>query len=587
VANDIKFRIGAIEKISKVLKKVESSFPKVSRAVSRTTIYFKAFQQQTKGVRNALTKIGSSTKALGQSMLMTTTLPIVGAFGFAIKKSMDFQASMNKVKALTNATGEQMADMSKLARKLGSETKFSASEAADAMGFLGMAGWKTQDILSGVPGLLDLAAASNIELGRAADIASNIMGAFGIEASKAGRVADVLAATTSSANVDMEMLADTMKFAGPVAKQYGLSLEETAAAAGVLGNVGIQGTLAGTGLKNMMLGLTTGGSKVQAVMSKLGVAVSGNDGKLRSITDIMGDLGKKIKGLPKTEQLKVFKTVFGKIGISSAAAFSDSIGTMTELTDKLVNNVDGTAGRMAKTMNSGAKGAMTSLKSAIEGLAIAFTSSGILDIFTKTVEGITSIVRWMSTLSPTTMKIIGVVGVLAAALGPILTIFGVILTMLPGMITGWGLLTAGVAGFGVAFNIATLGIPAAIVAIIAGIGALIYYWDEVWAVMKNIASWIGDVFMGLFDWLDQKLAKVTGVLSSLSSVSSFFGNDNDSGANGQSVGAASVHQTLTERKESKSSLALDFSSIPTGTKVESEGDMNGIDLSMGFVGGMA
>lgn len=587
MASDIKFKIGAIEKITNVLKKVENRFPKISRAVARTTLHFKAFQQQTKGVRNALSRLGNGAKSLGQSMLMTTTLPITGAFGFAIKKSMDFQSSMNKVKALTKAGADEMESMKTLAKKLGSETQFSASQAADAMGFLGMAGWETSQILEGVPGILSLAAASNIELGRAADIASNIMGAFGIDASNASKVADILATTTSSANVDMEMLADTMKFAGPVAKQYGLSLEETAAAAGVLGNVGIQGTLAGTGLKNLMLGLSTGGSAAQKIMAKLGASVNDSEGNLRSITSIMKDLGANMKGLPKAEQLNIFKTLFGKIGISSAASFADSIESMTILTGKLTNdNVVGSAKKMADTINSGAKGAITQLQSAIEGLSIAFTDSGILDGFTFLIKKITDLVRWMSTFSPTTMKIIGILGVLAAAIGPVLFAFGAVSSILPVLISGFGLLLSVFAGFSTVAAVVFAPIPLIIAGVGLAIAGLIVYWDDLMNAMSSLASWIGDTFMSIFEWLDQKITKITSGISSFRSIASFFKGEDDIGANGVTTGAAAIQQTITERRESNSRLSVGFENLPQGATVEPEGTMTGIDFSMGFVGGM-
>ena len=206
--------------------------------------------EKTKSLSSGLNDLGNNLTSMGQGLTTSLTLPIVGAGAAILKVAGDFEYSMNRVGALTKATGEQFTQLEDLARELGATTQYSASEAADAMSFLAMAGFKTNDILDSLPGVLQLAAAGQVELAEAADISSNILSGFGMEAEEIARVNDVLAYTLSNQNVNLEQLAYTMKYVAPVAKSRGFSLEEMSAAAGILGGAGIQGEMAGTALRN-------------------------------------------------------------------------------------------------------------------------------------------------------------------------------------------------------------------------------------------------------------------------------------------------------------------------------------------------
>jgi len=593
----VDFRLRAVDNISKTLNRVNSNTKKLTGSTRRLSNSFMMAQERSRGLRKSLSKIGGSIRRAGSFMSTRLTLPILGAGAAVIKTAGDFEASMNKVQALTRATGEDFEKMRNLAKELGSSTKFSASEAADAMGFLGMAGFRTNQILDATPGLLNLAAASGIELARAADIASNVMGAFGIDAKETNRVADVLSAATAGANVDMEMLAETMKFAGPVAKQFGASLEDTVAAAGLLGNLGIQGTNAGTALKNAFLGLSAPTSTASKILTNLGVKVADQSGTMRRFADIMADLGGRLGDLPQKSRLQVLNALFGKIGIAGASALQE-FGRTGELKkfSEAMKDADGNAERMAKTMARGAKGSMTSFRSALEGLAIEIGDSGLLGEFTKSISKITEWTRSMSSLDKSLLSTGVKVALFAAAIGPIVSVLGTIVTITPALMTAFAAIKVGaIAAFGV-FSAAALPIMATIgaIALIAGGAYLIYknwepikkwfvdMWDTINGKISQFAKWAKDSTVGkfigkVFSWTPDFMKK----REQTDLEKRRFGARPEPAP----VTGPPVAGPVRERKESV--VKVDFRNAPSGTlfKVD-KGDQDLINVNTGLQAGL-
>ena len=594
----VEFKLRAVDNISKTLNRVNSNTKTLTGSTRRLSNSFAMAQERTRRFRSSLSKMGGAVKRAGSFMNTRMTLPILGAGAAVIKTAADFESSMNKVQALTRATGEEFQSMRDLAKELGSSTKFSASEAADAMGFLGMAGFKTKEILQATPGLLNLAAASNIELARAADIASNVMGAFNIDASETGRVADVLSAVTASANVDMEMIAETMKFAGPVAKQFGASLEDTAAAAGLLGNLGIQGTNAGTALKNAFLGLAAPTSTAAKMLKQAGVAVTTPAGNMRRFADIMADLGGKLGDLPQKARLTILKELFGKIGIAGGAALQE-FGRTGELKkfSEAMKDVDGNAERMATTMNKGAKGGMIAFKSALEGLAIEIGDSGLLGQFTRVIGKVT---EWTRSLSQTDKKVLAtavMVAGFAAALGPVLSVIGSVITIMPALISGFALLKVGVLAAVGAFSAAALPIMAIVGGIaLVGAGAYLIYknwepitkwfsetWDKINGKISTFVNYLKDSRVGkfvgkLFSWTPDfmKRREQTDLEKRR------FGALQ---TGPEALAAPPVAGPVRERKESV--VKVDFSNVPSGTKFKVDrGDQDLINVNTGLQAGL-
>ena len=247
----------------------------ITAQVSSALQQIGALQDQVEGLTrttqranlgDSLNQIGAGMTAVGQQL--TSTLGGIG--GSILQTAGNFEASMNNVVALTDVAGKEFEMLENQAKKLGATTKFSATEAADAMGFLAMAGFETQEIFSSLPGVLNLAAASGGDLATVADQASDILGAFGLEASDIGRVNDVIAETSRKANVNLGTLFQTFKDSAPIGADVGVSLETMAAAAGLIGSAGLKGSVGGTTLKNVILGLKAPSDTAAGVMKELG-----------------------------------------------------------------------------------------------------------------------------------------------------------------------------------------------------------------------------------------------------------------------------------------------------------------------------
>ncbi|WP_053913657.1 phage tail tape measure protein [Streptomyces sp. TP-A0875] len=408
-----------------------------------------------------MTQTGDTIAGVGQTISTRLSLPIAGVAATALKMGGDFQASMNGVRAVTGATGQDFDDLRAMAKQMGSETQFSATDAAGAMEFLGMTGWKAKDIMAGLPDVLNLAAAGNTELATTADIASNIMGAFGIEASDMARVSDVLAQTMRSANVDLEMLGESMKYTAPLAHAAGWSLEETAGAVGFLGNVGIQGSAAGTGLNSMLATLadtsSTGGKKLR----EFGVAAQDSNGQVRPLTEILKDLADK--GADVADVVGIF-------GLEAGPKLQALLGQGSEGLKEMIKDLEsseGVAKEMADIRMEGFNGSVMGLKSAFEGLMIAVADSGLLDWATQFTDKLTGMVSRMTSASPATLRIATLIGLLVAAVGPGVFIVGKLVSVFGSSISTITQVARAVRGLNLAFLASPVGLVIAAIALLA------------------------------------------------------------------------------------------------------------------------
>ena len=320
-------------------------------------------------------------------------------FAYPLKAAMDFEQGMAEVGAITRADDTDMLHLTENAREMGRTTKFSATQAAQGQKFLAMAGFKTNQIIHSMPGMLDLAAASGMDLGRTADIASNILTGFGMEASDMTRVANVMALAFSSSNTDVEQLGYAMKYAAPQAKALGFSIEQTAAIVSKLSDAGIQGQMAGTTLRGMIDSLTDKGNVKK--LKALKVDVVDKKGNLRDLGTIIKEMDKRMsaKGWGSAKRASFIKDIFGARAGTGANAIWDAVlsGSLEELTQKYINEQDGAVRRMADKMNATAKGSLTQLGSALESVGIDL-GNVLLPPLTETAKGLASIVGNVSGL---------------------------------------------------------------------------------------------------------------------------------------------------------------------------------------------
>ena len=350
-------------------------------------------QEKLSGLINRRDTAKSDAINSGKSLLRTGLIirelaqPLMGM----IHTAADFEAAMSKVGAITNATDSDMKQLTKTARELGEKTKFTATQSAEAMSYLGMAGWKAGEIIEGMPGLLNLAAAGGTDLARTADIVSDNLTAFGLSAKDAMHMADVYAVTITNTNTNIEMLGETMKYAAPVAHAFGSSMEETAALAGIMANAGIKASNAGTALRAGLIrlagppkmaakaleelglsmdDLTAEQKEASIAMKSLGIETGNTQGQ-QKMALILTQLREKMKDLGQEERLATAKAIFGQQAAAGWLAVLDSApGTFEKLVDSLKNS-DGAADKMAKRMQDNAQGAITRLQSAVESASIS------------------------------------------------------------------------------------------------------------------------------------------------------------------------------------------------------------------------
>lgn len=351
------------EKFKTRLSEINKELSKL-RAARRINVIFESNMQEMKSQMASLGKIAAGAAVGG------------GLMSIPVRTAIEFEQSMLNVKSVINGiTEEKFKALNDEAKRLGAATSFSASEAAEGMKYLAMAGFNTNQIIEAMPGLLDMAKAGVIDLGRASDISSNILSAFGISANEMGRVADTLTMAFTTSNTTLESLGYTMKYVGPIARAAGMSLEEAAAMAGLLGNVGIQGEMAGTQLRAMLNRLAAPVGPAQEKLKELGITVKDSTGNLRPMIELLAEMDSKTANMGNADRLAAFKTIFGEEAVSGLSELINQAGAggIAKYLDIVKNNT-GKASQVASIQMSGVKGAMDELSSAAEGLSITFAN---------------------------------------------------------------------------------------------------------------------------------------------------------------------------------------------------------------------
>lgn len=384
-----------------------------------------------------LTSVGESMKNVGRSMSMYVTAPVVAGFGLAAKKSIDFDDSMRKVKATSGATGGEFQQLRDKALEMGAKTKFSASESAEALNYMALAGWDTKDMLGGIDGVMQLAAASGEDLGAVSDIVTDSLTAFGMKAKDSGRFADVLAQTSSKANTDVRGLGEAFKYAAPVAGALGYTVEDTSIAIGLMSNAGIKGEKAGTALRTMFTNLAKPTKAMKDKMEELGISITDSNGKMLPMRDVMGQLRDKFKGLSKDQQASAAATIFGKEAMSGALAIINASDEDYKKLTKSIDNSTGASKRMSDEMEGGIGGSIRKMKSAIESLAISIGDvlaphiRKAADFLAMLADKFTNMPGWAKT------GVVGL-GIFAAALGPLILTTGAFTAALGSIMTTIG-----------------------------------------------------------------------------------------------------------------------------------------------------
>ncbi|EGQ3304071.1 phage tail tape measure protein [Staphylococcus pseudintermedius] len=374
-----------------------------------------------------LQEIGRNMQSIGRSMSLYVTAPVVAGFGAAVKKSIDFDDSMRKVKATSGATSGEFQQLRDKALEMGAKTKFSASQSAEALNYMALAGWDTKEMMTGIDGVMQLAAASGEDLGSVSDIVTDSLTAFGLKAKDSGHFADVLAQASSKANTDVRGLGEAFKYAASVAGALGYTVEDTSIAIGLMSNAGIKGEKAGTALRTMFSNLAKPTKAMKNQMDELGISITDSQGNMLPMRDVMDQLRGKFKGLSKDQQASAAATIFGKEAMSGALAV---INASDEDYKKLTKSIDNSAGaskRMADEMEGGIGGSIRRMKSAIESLAISI-GDVLAPYIKRLAEWVANAATKLNEMPKGTQKVVVGLGLVAAAIGPLLVTLGVMVS---------------------------------------------------------------------------------------------------------------------------------------------------------------
>lgn len=494
-----------------------SQYDALQREIAETEQALRDLERQAEQSSVALQKIGAAGEKLqgvgsaiegaGQK-LMPVTAAVGGLSAAAVKVAADFDSAMSQVAAVSGATGKDLEALRDKAREMGSKTKFSASEAAEAMNYMAMAGWKTGDMLDGIEGIMNLAAASGEDLAATSDIVTDALTALGLSAADSGHFADILAAASSNANTNVSMMGETFKYCAPVAGALGFTAEDTAEAIGLMANAGIKSSQAGTAMRTMLTSLTGEVTFVGDAFGELTVQTTNADGSMRSLGDILTDCRAAFAQMSESERAANAEALVGKNAMSGFLAVMNAAPGDIEKLNSAINNCDGTAERMAETMQDNLAGQLTILKSQLEELAISIGEI-LMPSIRQIVGWIQGLVDWLNGLDEGTKKVIVTVALVAAALGPVLIVIGkvvgavgTILTVVPkiaGAVSGVVGFVSGTVIPALSAVVAAIGwVPIAIAAVI-GVVVLLYNkceWfrdavNAVWAQVRDffVSAW--------------------------------------------------------------------------------------------------
>jgi TP901 family phage tail tape measure protein len=450
-------------------------------------------------IGNNLQSAGKSMTSAGSTLTKTVTTPVLGLGTAAVKVTSDFESAMSKVSAISGATGGDLDALNKKAQEMGAKTKFSATESAEAFTYMAMAGWKTEDMLNGIDGIMSLAAADGLDLATTSDIVTDALTAFGLSASDSGHFADVLAKASSNANTNVSMLGESFKYAAPVAGALGYSAEDTAIALGLMANAGIKGSQGGTALRGSLTRLIKPTDEAAVLMEQYGLSMTNADGSMKSLGEVMNMLRDKLGGLTEAEQAQVAAQIFGQEAMSGMLAIINaSDSDYAKLTDAIYD-ADGAAQQMADTMLDNLSGQLTLLKSALEGLAIQFGEI-LMPYIKQFVTWLQNLTQKLQELTPEQKEQIVKWAAIAAAIGPVLMVLGKLTSSVGSIITTFGKIPGAIAKAKSAFTAVSAaigGISAPVVAVVAVIGVLIAAFANLWKTNEEFRNKMTAIWDGI------------------------------------------------------------------------------------------
>lgn len=508
----------------------QDKYDALQREIVETEEELRRLQQEAATTNTALSKIdvagqkmetvGNSIAGAGKKMMGVTT--VIGGVGVAaVKTAADFDSAMSQVAAVSGATGKDFDALRNKAREMGAKTKFSATEAAEAMNYMAMAGWKTEDMLDGIEGVMNLAAASGEDLAATSDIVTDALTAFGLSAKDSGHFADILAAASSNANTNVSMMGETFKYCAPIAGALGFSAEDTAEAIGLMANAGIKSSQAGTALRTIMNNLA-GDVKISGkAIGDVTIATTNADSSMRDLSDILADCRSAFGNLTESEKAQAAESLVGKNAMSGFLALMNAGEDDIAKLSSAIDNCDGSAEKMAMTMQDNLAGQLTILKSQLQELAISFGDI-LMPAIRSIVSKLQGFVDKLNGMDEGTKRTIVTIALLVASIGPLLVIIGTAISKIGVAMQGVVKLANGISklkvsvqgGTGVLGKLGAAlgGISAPVLAIVAVIAVLVAAFVHLWKTNEGfrdaiIGTWnrIKDTISGFCQGIVDRL----------------------------------------------------------------------------------
>lgn len=498
--------------------------------VANLMLRMEHFQRGMTQARQHLDHFSNRSRKMGKDFTMVGTV-VAGAgaaigvgLGAAVKVAADFEAGMSRVGAVSGASKTELATLTKEAQRLGATTVFSASEAAQGMQYLAMAGFKTKEIIAAMPGVLDMASAGQVELGQASNIAANILDGFGLKATSATHVADVLTKTFTSSATTLHGLGETMKYVAPAAKSVGWSLEEMAAATARLGDVGIDASMAGTALRAAVTQLASPTKAAKKILDQYHISLTTTKGKMRPLSEILEQMKEKFKTMTDVQRAAATQTIFGTEAMSAMLALMEKPEGIKKFTAEL-QKAGGTSKRIAQQQMNNLHGKLKELSSAFEGILIS-VGNALIPALSILSVWLTNLANWFNGLSEGTKRALTVFVAISAVLLVLGGAFLLIVSFVPHIVAGFSALVGvckglGIAikGVGIAFRFLSANpIILAITLIIAAIILLILHWDTVKAVTlkvwNSIQSFLHTVWSKMSNFMRSVMNSIVNVFTS-------------------------------------------------------------------------
>ena len=525
----------------------QDKYDALQREIVETEEELRRLQQEAATTNTALSKIdvagqkmetvGNSIAGAGKKMMGVTT--VIGGVGVAaVKTAADFDSAMSQVAAVSGATGKDFDALRNKAREMGAKTKFSATEAAEAMNYMAMAGWKTEDMLDGIEGVMNLAAASGEDLAATSDIVTDALTAFGLSAKDSGHFADILAAASSNANTNVSMMGETFKYCAPIAGALGFSAEDTAEAIGLMANAGIKSSQAGTALRTIMNNLA-GDVKISGkAIGDVTIATTNADSSMRDLSDILADCRSAFGNLTESEKAQAAESLVGKNAMSGFLALMNAGEDDIAKLSSAIDNCDGSAEKMAMTMQDNLAGQLTILKSQLQELAISFGDI-LMPAIRSIVSKLQGFVDKLNGMDEGTKRTIVTIALLVASIGPLLVIIGTAISKIGVAMQGVVKLANGISklkvsvqgGTGVLGKLGAAlgGISAPVLAVVAVIAVLVAAFVHLWKTNEGfrdaiIGTWnrikdtISGFCQGIVDRLNALGCQFTDIVDVLKTV---------------------------------------------------------------------